>query len=119
MWLASDQARISAVASGLISSHRSALVVSSISAYEVGQKARKQKLTLPKPVNVWFPEILEAYQLKELPVTSQVALLASGLVWDHDDPFDRMIVASAIVNEATIITPDRYINQHPAVTCRW
>lgn len=119
VWLAFDQRRLSTVASGFISTHRDALAVSSISAYEVGQKVRKQKLVLPKPVGVWFPEVLDAYHLKELPVTSRIALLASSLTWDHDDPFDRLIVASAIVDEVTIITPDRYIREHPAVTCRW
>ena len=43
---------------------------------------------------------------QELPLTGDIAILAAGLDL-HGDPADRFIVATAIANDATLMTADR------------
>lgn len=50
--------------------------------------------------------ILETGTL-ELPVTGDIGILAAGLNTLHGDPADRLIVATAIVHNATLMTADR------------
>ena len=52
----------------------------------------------------------------ELPVASGHALAIVALPAIHKDPFDRMLVAQAIVEEATLVTADRMVSRYPAST---
>ena len=49
-----------------------------------------------------------------LPISLAHAQAAGALEWGHRDPFDRMLVAQAIVEGATLITVDRAIAGAPA-----
>ena len=49
----------------------------------------------------------------ELPVASSHALEVGKLPPIHKDPFDRLLVAQAIVEEATLVTADSMVSQYP------
>ena len=51
-----------------------------------------------------------------LPVSLDHVLALQGLPEHHRDPFDRMLVAQALVEEATLITRDRAIAQYTVAT---
>jgi len=44
-----------------------------------------------------------------LPITLEHALLAGSMSWAHRDPFDRLLVAQATVEDATFVTVDAAI----------
>jgi PIN domain nuclease of toxin-antitoxin system len=48
-----------------------------------------------------------------LPVTVEHGLLAGSLRWDHRDPFDRVLVAQATVEELVLVTVDAAITRLP------
>jgi PIN domain nuclease of toxin-antitoxin system len=50
----------------------------------------------------------------ELPVTSEHAIAADGLPPLHKDPFDRLLVAQAIVEGITLLTVDEVVARYPA-----
>ena len=45
--------------------------------------------------------------MREKPLSAEIALLAAELNELHGDPFDRIIVATALVEEAILLTADR------------
>jgi PIN domain nuclease of toxin-antitoxin system len=49
----------------------------------------------------------------ELPITSQHALAAASLPHHHKDPFDRILVAQAIVEGVTLLTTDPVLAAYP------
>jgi PIN domain nuclease of toxin-antitoxin system len=51
---------------------------------------------------------------RELPVTSQHAVAVEGLPPIHKDPFDRLLVAQAIVEGITLVTTDSLVAKYPA-----
>jgi PIN domain nuclease of toxin-antitoxin system len=53
--------------------------------------------------------------IRELPLTGEIAILAGGLESLHGDPADRIIAATAIAHDATLMTADEKLLQwrHP------
>lgn len=58
-------------------------------------------------------ETLEDNGFDELPVTAQHAVALTGLPAIHSDPFDRMLIAQAIVEPLTLITTDERLAAYP------
>ena len=119
LWLASAQEQLSAAARRLMQQHASSLFVSAITAFEIGVKHRKGRLTLPLDPPQWFGEAVEFHGLRESPVTGRIAAGSTQLPPLHADPCDRIIVATALEHDWTIITPDPLIRQYLGVTVVW
>lgn len=97
----------------------SQVFVSAISAFEIGQKHRAGKLTLQCKLSVWFPAMLKHHRLAELPVTSEICISATALPPIHRDPFDRIIIATALQEQLEILTTDKIIPTYPKVKVLW
>lgn len=50
----------------------------------------------------------------ELPVLGEHAVAVSGLPWVHKDPFDRLLVAQAIIEGITLLTVDATLSKYAA-----
>jgi PIN domain nuclease of toxin-antitoxin system len=123
LWFAderdSEQRRLSIAAhEALIASHNE-LHVSAISAFEIARKVSIGKLALPLPPDAWFWRVLERYQVREVPVTSAIALHAPTLGLTQKDPADRIVVSTAILLGMTVITADKRILDFPGVHSIW
>ena len=77
--------------------------VSAVSGWEVAIKQGLGKLRLADP----FASMVKASEFGELPVTLRHAEQLATLAPHHADPFDRMLVAQAQVEGATLVTHDR------------
>ena len=84
------------------------LAVASISFWEVAMLVEKGKIDIQIELDVWRFELLQT-GLQEIPLQGSTALRAGRLQAFHGDPADRMIVATAIENAATLVTADRKI----------
>lgn len=85
------------------------VVVSAISLWEIGIKVKKQKLTLPRPFEVYVDTLKAASSLTFLAVDVDIWVENVNLVWNHKDPADRTIVATAKRLGCPLITPDQAI----------
>jgi len=119
LWLVSDPSAISLRATELMDSTPRGLFVSAISAFEVGQKAAARKLFLPRPVDEWFAGVIEGQGLHEIAVSGVIAARATLLPAIHRDPFDRILVATALEHNLTILTPDDNMRRYPRVQTLW
>lgn len=119
LWLAARQDQLSQTARQAIRDHADNLFVSSISAYEIGLKAARGALKLPAPPEEWFPEILAHHGVQEVLLSAAEGLCASALPRLHNDPFDRIIVATALLHGARVVTPDHLIGMYPKVQTVW
>jgi PIN domain nuclease of toxin-antitoxin system len=93
--------------------------VSAITAFEIGQKHASGKLLLPIPPQEWFEAMLRQHRIEELPVTSAIGSAAAALPFIHRDPFDRIVIATAMAHHLTILTSDRTIPEYPGVETVW
>ena len=77
--------------------------VSAVSGWEVAIKRGLGRLRLADP----FVSMVEASEFSELSVTLRQAEQLAALPAHHADPFDRMLIAQAQVESATLVTHDR------------
>src|SRR5258708_12951016 len=106
VWMDSDPGSLSLQARQEIGNHAAALFVSSVSALELAIKIRKGKLTLPMPLEKWFPGVLAAHGLNEIAIDWRVGAETGALPLLHSDPFDPLIIATAKFRNLSIVSPD-------------
>lgn len=94
--------------------------VSSISVWEVALLVQRHRLQLTMPVSEWIRQAEALMPTRFAPVDNRIALrsllLPSPL---HSDPADRIIIATALHLQATLITKDRKLREYPHVETRW
>ncbi len=95
------------------------LVVSSISAWEVAMLVRRGRLELTMPVEDWVARSEALPFLRFVPVDTRIALRSVGLTDLHDDPADRIIVATAVSLGARLVTRDRRLQAYQGVETLW
>jgi PIN domain nuclease of toxin-antitoxin system len=89
-----------------------AVYISAISAFEVAIKAARGKLKLPHPPHEWFDKAVEHHGLAVLPLDVAVCIAAAELPPIHDDPCDRFIIATAKLNDLTVVTADERFEKY-------
>lgn len=77
--------------------------VSAASAWEVAIKVALGKLRIPEPLE----DAVSESGFDALPITFAHAATVTGLAPHHADPFDRMLIAQALIEGLTIVTHDR------------
>ena len=90
--------------------------LSAASVWEIVIKHAAGRLVLPRPPDELIPAERDARAILPLPIDEESALHVSRLPDLHRDPFDRILVAQAIVHGLTIVTPDPLVLQYPART---
>jgi PIN domain nuclease of toxin-antitoxin system len=82
--------------------------VSPVSVWELSIKKAAGKINLPEDLL----DVIERVGVSELPVRMAHGDLAGRLPMIHRDPFDRMLVAQALVEKLTLVTRDRFIQKY-------
>jgi PIN domain nuclease of toxin-antitoxin system len=80
--------------------------VSAISCFEVAWLERHQRIALPCPRQEWLEKALSGSGIALLPISPEIASLAVDLPEHHRDPQDRIIIATALAYEGTLISAD-------------
>lgn len=94
--------------------------IPAISVWEVAMKAEAGKLRFDRPYALWLEAALcEDRRTELLPLLPQIAVGAVQLSWSHADPADRLIVATARVNKAALVTADERIRESGVVRAVW
>ncbi len=84
------------------------LAVASITFWEIAMLIDKKRLEFHIELDTWRRDLLRDGVI-EIPLTGSAAVKAGQLKDFHGDPADRMIVATALENGATLITADKKI----------
>ncbi|MGE0423793.1 MAG: type II toxin-antitoxin system VapC family toxin [Reyranellaceae bacterium] len=84
------------------------VAVSAASFFELSNEHRKNRVALEPTPEQWCQNVLRL-GIIEFPVDTPVAIVAGGLLNFHNDPLDRIIVASALRHDATLMTADAAI----------
>ncbi len=94
--------------------------VPSICVWEVALKAQAGKLKFDRPYDAWIDAALsQDPRIELLHLLPRVAICAVQFSWEHSDPADRFIVATAQVHDAPLVTADERIRESRLVRCVW
>ena len=85
------------------------IIISSISIWEIGLKVKRGKLDLPLTPEAFVAKLKATDRVHLEPVTETTWLNNLALIWDHKDPADRTIVATASLLGCPLITSDEEI----------
>jgi PIN domain nuclease of toxin-antitoxin system len=110
-WLDGDR-RLSVKARRLIADEANAVLVSAASAWEITTKARLGKLPGAQAVAADVMGCIGNQSFVPLDITVLHAQRAGGLPGDHRDPFDRMLIAQAQLEDVSIISDDRVFDEY-------
>ena len=111
LWAAADSERLSAAARGLIGAVENERFFSAASLWELAIKRALGR----EDFQVDLPELREgllANSYQELPVRSAHAISVINLPPIHKDPFDRILIAQAMVEGVTLLTADPLVAQY-------
>jgi PIN domain nuclease of toxin-antitoxin system len=108
LWWLTDDAQLRSDARAVISSNENLIAYSAASIWEIRIKEGLGKISLPPK----FAEILQGESMEEIPVRAVHAHELIRLPLLHRDPFDRIFVAQARIEGATLITRDRTLERY-------
>lgn len=108
-WLNESTAELGKKWSEVISTS-ACIGVSAISCFEVAWLARHGRIELSANLVEWFDKATTGSGIEIVPITPAIAVAAVALPEHHNDPQDRLIMATALVNNLQLISADSKFN---------
>ena len=108
LWWLSDDKRLSPRHRTVIADSDNEVFVSAVTVAEISIKASLGKLTVPDGL----VQTIAHEGFSALPLTADHAEALRELPWHHRDPFDRMLVAQASVEQFPLLSSDARLGQY-------
>jgi PIN domain nuclease of toxin-antitoxin system len=90
-----------------------------ISLREIAMLIQKKRLDPGTDAETFLRLVLQARQLQVLNITLDIAVLSADSSYNHYDPADRLIAATAIHHRAKLVTSDKRLRDIPNVSTIW
>lgn len=109
LWFVDGADELSRVARELIEDPRNRVFVSVASYWEIVIKQSNGKLSLPSDAPTWFRRAVEprAFELLSIELAHVSRLHGIGAPGAHKDPFDRLLIATALHHDLSVLTADQ------------
>ena len=96
------------------------LWISMISAWEVAKKVEKGQLTLDRPLDQWLDQAISPQGVGVWEMTRPILVESCALPQPfHGDPADQIIVATARLHAAIVVTKDERIREYAHLRSSW
>jgi len=118
IWWADEPEKLSADALQALEDENNHLLFSLVSVWEMQIKIQLGKMQLSLPLKDLIESQEQANELKVLPVTREHIFALDSLPFHHKDPFDRLLIAQGMVENAIIVSGDPKLSTYP-VTLLW
>ncbi|MFB2919168.1 MULTISPECIES: type II toxin-antitoxin system VapC family toxin [Aerosakkonema] len=113
IWFFSGDIKLSDTARNLIEDIDNIKYISVASVWEMAIKQSKGKLTLSVGLDDYIQEKIKLKDFELLNIKLSHLKVISHLNFYHNDPFDRLLIAQAIVENISIISQDPMFNLYP------
>jgi PIN domain nuclease of toxin-antitoxin system len=113
LWALLEDRRLSAKARQVLTADDSELYFSLASLWEIAIKMKMGKLNVIGSSVGYIRDEMEAYGVQLLPIRYDHLLQLEMLPPQHNDPFDRMLIAQAISESLPILTRDEHFAGYP------
>lgn len=115
LWWIGDDTRLSTAAARAISAGDTVLL-SVASAWEIAIKASLGRIDMPRNLSRFLAEQIRRNGFTILPIRLNHAAHTAGIENHHHDPFDRLLIAQAMIENATLVTCDPLVRRYPVRT---
>lgn len=116
LWWITDSELLGRKARQILRDPENELYLSAASGWEIAIKMRLGRITISGELESVIPEQMATNAILGLPIHMSHALRTYRLPRHHRDPFDRILVAQAMVEDMPIITRDKAIKQYEVQT---
>ena len=116
LWALAVPRKLNRRARELLSKQREAMFLSAASAWEISIKFALGKLVLPEPPATYIPTCMLNWGIRALEISHLHALAVGDLPPHHPDPFDRMLIVQATMEEMVLLTADRMFEKYAVET---
>ena len=110
LWAVDAPVNLSPTALATLQDASNDLLVSAATLWEVAIKVSLGKLTLSQPYRTWMNQALTDLGASILPITVEYADAQAALPYHHRDPFDRLLVAQALVEGIPVVSVDSQLD---------
>ena len=118
LWSSDQPERLSARAREAMSSEANERLLSDVTVWEVAIKASIGKLAFDIALPLYFERQSRRLQLTALPISRSHVLYVRELPLHHRDPFDRLLVAQALIEGLPLISNDYTLDAY-GITRIW
>jgi PIN domain nuclease of toxin-antitoxin system len=112
LWWLFEDPKLSSAARLAIANPQNQILVSAASAWEITTKHRLGWLPEAGDVPVHLPRYLNRARFAVLNISLEHAIAAGALPGPHKDPFDRMLVAQARIEDLAVATTDQVFQDY-------
>ena len=112
LWLVTDDPQASELSKEIFLNDDNELFLSAVTGFEIAVKYSLGKLRLTEAPKEFIANRIQANVLTELPVSMTHALILQNLPLHHKDPFDRLLVAQAMVNQIPLLSADQQLSAY-------
>jgi PIN domain nuclease of toxin-antitoxin system len=113
LWFIEGDKRLPQNARQLIADMGNDAWISVASLWEIAIKASLGKLSLLQPFAELIPDQLRRNNIRPLPIELHDLAQVAQLPFHHRDPFDRLIIAQAMIRDLVIIGKDPEFTSYP------
>ena len=113
LWFISGSTNLSPTARTLIEDASNQPLLSAASLWEMAIKLSLGKLSLAQPFGVLIPQQMRLNGIKLLGIEIEHTAAVSKLPFHHRDPFDRLLIAQAMVEQMPIVSADTAFDTYP------
>jgi len=113
LWMIFGDERLNETVRTQIGSRQNQVLISVATLWEIAIKTSLGKLDLKIPFEKIIEEQLDMYTFQMLPISFKALVAVSTMPFHHRDPFDRLLVAQAIVEDVPIVTRDSVFSSYP------
>lgn len=123
IWWISNPEKLSKKAAGRMDKElktKGEILVSAISVWEIYMLVKKGRLKLTMDIDTWMRKVERISLLRFVPIDNSIAAKSVGLSeFKHNDPADRMIIATALEFGCPLLTSDKKILGYSLVQTIW
>ena len=113
IWFAESSSRLSKTAIRLLQDDTHTIYYSVVSMWEMTIKHQLGKLHLNAPLDADFRRKAFENGMFEVPIEFKHVIHTGKLPLHHRDPFDRLLVAQAVVEGFSIVSQDEMLDAYP------
>jgi PIN domain nuclease of toxin-antitoxin system len=113
LWFILDDPQLSTQAKELIIEPDNEIVISPASYWEIAIKISLNKYSLPEPYGVFMEREIVTNEFRILPIEPKHTAALTTLPFHHRDPFDRLLIAQAMVEGIPLVSNDLTLDAYP------
>lgn len=113
LWFVAGNRRLSGNVREKIADTTNPAFISAASLWEIAIKISTGKLVMEEPFDTFITQQLQLNEIEILPITFAHIVRVAALPFHHRDPFDRLLVAQALVEGLSIVSADPLLDAYP------